>query len=299
MTYARRVVPGMTVMITRRTLRRTHLLRPDKQLTNLFLYALAVLSARHGIEVHAAVLMSTHEHLIVTDTRGELPCFLRDLHRIVALGVKALRKWEGPVWDHEKTSVVELCTPHAIVQKLAYVMANPVAAGLVQRSAHWPGVNTQPAELGLRTWQATRPTTFFSEHNNQWPVVAAVKLTLPPSPWATADELRAQVASELCTLEEAARETVRERSWAVVGSRKLVAMSPFRRARSWEPLRARNPTFAVGREMKEAFFACVQRLRQFRHTYKDALHAWRSGARHVLFPAGTWSMRVVHGAAVA
>src|SRR4051812_19453191 len=104
MTMPRRVLPGMTVMVTRRTLRRTHLFRPDKQLNQLFVYCLAVLAERHSILVHAAVLLSTHEHLVLTDLLGQLPCFLQELHRAMALGVKVLRKWEGAVWDHEKTS---------------------------------------------------------------------------------------------------------------------------------------------------------------------------------------------------
>jgi hypothetical protein len=33
------------------------------------------------------VLMSTHEHLIVTDPLGRSPLFLRELHRLVALCV--------------------------------------------------------------------------------------------------------------------------------------------------------------------------------------------------------------------
>jgi hypothetical protein len=60
MSYPRRVVPGMTVMVTRRTLRRTHLLHPDPQLNNLFIYCLAVLATRYDILVHAVVVMSTH-----------------------------------------------------------------------------------------------------------------------------------------------------------------------------------------------------------------------------------------------
>ena len=92
-------------MITRRTLRRTHLLRPDPKLNNLFLYCLAVTSRRFGVLVHAATVMSTHEHLVVTDTRGVLPRFTQELHRLLALGIKSLRKWEGAAWDHEKTSV--------------------------------------------------------------------------------------------------------------------------------------------------------------------------------------------------
>jgi hypothetical protein len=32
--------------------------------------------------------MSTHEHLVLTDTNKRLPDFLRRLHRLVALGTK-------------------------------------------------------------------------------------------------------------------------------------------------------------------------------------------------------------------
>ncbi|MCG8554883.1 MAG: hypothetical protein MJD61_06285 [Proteobacteria bacterium] len=41
MTQPRYIVPGMTVMVTRRTLRRTHLFRPDPELTELYRYCLA------------------------------------------------------------------------------------------------------------------------------------------------------------------------------------------------------------------------------------------------------------------
>jgi hypothetical protein len=100
------------------------------------------------VRVHAITLMSTHEHLVVTDVRGRLPDFLRRLHRLVSLGTKVLRKWEGPTWDHERSSVVRLLTEQAILEKLAYVMANPVKAGLVHRAKDWPGLTVLAQELG-------------------------------------------------------------------------------------------------------------------------------------------------------
>jgi REP element-mobilizing transposase RayT len=136
MTLPRCVLPGQTVMVTRRCLRRTKLLRPDAAFNQLYTYCLAVMASRHDVAVHAVVIMSTHEHLIVTDTHGRLPLFLRELHRLVALGVKVLRRWEGSVWDHERPSVVHLRTQQAVIEKLAYVMANPVEAGLVARAEH-------------------------------------------------------------------------------------------------------------------------------------------------------------------
>jgi REP element-mobilizing transposase RayT len=123
-------------MLTRRTLRRHHLFRPDPAIAQLFLYTLAVCVKEFGVELHALVLTSTHEHLVVTDPNERIPDFLRRLHRLVALGTKVLRKWEGAVWDHGRPSVVRLVTERAVIEKMAYVLANPVKAGLVQRAAH-------------------------------------------------------------------------------------------------------------------------------------------------------------------
>jgi hypothetical protein len=182
----------MTVMVTRRTLRRTHLLRPDPQLNNLFLYCLAVLTRRYGIVLHAAVVMSTHEHLILTDTRGQLPRFLQELHRLLALSIKVMRRWEGAVWDHEKPSVVELRTPQAVIEKMAYVIANPIAAGLVRHSHQWPGVSIAAVQLEQIHVTATRPVVYFDDDNPSWPETATLTLSTP-AVGLTFDALREQV----------------------------------------------------------------------------------------------------------
>ena len=132
MTHPRYILRDNTLMVTRRTLRRHHLFRPDPAIRQLYLYTLAVCARQCGVLVHAVTLMSTHEHLVVTDPEGQLPDFLHRLHRLVALGTKKLRKWEGSTWDHQRPSVVRLLTDQAIIEKLAYLMANPVKAGLVE-----------------------------------------------------------------------------------------------------------------------------------------------------------------------
>ena len=294
----RRILPGMTVLVTRRTQRRTHLLRPDERLNNLFLYCLAVIAKRHGILVHAAVLMSTHEHLVVTDVLGCLPRFLAELHRMVALGVKVLRKWEGEVWDGGKTSVVELRTAQAVIEKLAYVAANPVAAGLVRTASEWPGITTLPADLGRGTRTATRPDVYLDPTNPIWPSSATLELRMPSSLRMADDDVRAAVASELQQLEAAAQNEVRSKGWIALGAERLRALSPFQRAKSWEPLRGLNPAFAVGRGQRKAFFVAVKALRAFRVAYREALDCWRANARDVVFPRETWLMRTLHGVAV-
>jgi len=298
MTQPRLVLPGDTVMITRRTLRRHHLFRPDSAIRQLYLYTLALCARQFDILVHAVTLMSTHEHLIVTDTKGRHPEFLRRLHRLVSLGTRVLRRWEGPTWDPEQASVVRLLTEQAIIEKLAYVMANPVKAGLVRHARDWPGITVLPHELGRRVWTAKRPQVYFDANNSQWPNTIELTLTLPPSlqPRYSAEALREAVREELERHERMAHQEVQTRGWRVLGADRVRRLSPYRRATSFELLRDRNPTFAVGRGQKKMFFTAVAELRAFRRAYRQALEQWRTGLRSVVFPQGTWCMCRVHGA---
>ena len=297
MTAPRFVLAGDTVLVTRRALRRHHLFRPDLPIRQLYLYALAVCAEQYGILVHAFTLMSTHEHLIVTDPERRLPDFLRDLHRLVSLGTKVLRKWEGPVWDHEKSSVVRLITKQAMLEKLAYVMANPVKAGLVAHARDWPGLTVLPPELGRRTWIIERPTVYFRESNAKWPDRAKLTLSLPPAlaEASSAEAVRDAVKRELARQERDARAEVKARGWRVLGAARVQRLSPYRRAASFELLRDRNPTFAVGRGQRRAFILALAELRAFRSAYRRALEQWRNGLRTVAFPQGTWWMHIAHG----
>jgi len=298
MSYPRQVLAGNTVLITRRALRRTNLLRPDPELDNLYLYCLAVTASRFGIEVHCATVMSNHHHLVVTDTRGELPNFLREFHRLLALGIKVLRKWEGSVWDDDKTSVVVLRTDQAVVEKIAYCIANPVTARAVPRASMWPGICVQPQQLGRWTWTGKRPDVYFDPDNPQWPEVASLKLTVPRVGFSDA-LLRECVAAEVAYLEAEAHRVVNASGSKFLGAAKVLAASPYDRATSWEDIRARNPTFAVGRGQREAFIQAAAALRQFRRRYRSALEAWRAAVRDIVFPPGTWLMRYGHSASVA
>ena len=84
------------------------------------------------------------------------------------------------MWDHEPTSVVQLRTYEALVEKLAYVMANPVAAGLVRSAKRWPGVTASSEELGRAQWTVARPTWYFTQDDRVWPP------EVPPMTWFAA-----------------------------------------------------------------------------------------------------------------
>jgi putative transposase len=238
MSQPREIVPGATYLVTRRTLRRHLLFRPDAAITQLLVYALAVSTRRFGLQVHALCAMSTHLHLVVTDVQGVLPRFLQFFHRIVALGTKVLRKWEGPVWDHEATSVVRLLTHAAVVEKIAYVLANPVAAGLVRHAREWPGAKVDAGEIGRGELRANRPSAYLDPTNPQWPEEATLPIALPPTvePDSAARflaevgaELRRQEAQAHAVLTHAEVERQGDR---FLGAERASEVSPDDRARA-------------------------------------------------------------------
>jgi len=191
-------------------------------------------------------------------------------------------------------------TEQAVVEKLAYVMANPVQAGLVRHARDWPGITVLPHELGRRVWSVNRPDAYFDAKSAQWPDTTELALTLPPTLERrySAEAVREAVHQELERQEHLAHQEIQKRGWRILGAERVVRLSPYRRATSFELLRDRNPTFAVGRGHRKVFFRAVAELRAFRRAYRRALEQWRAGLRSVVFPQGTWCMCRVHGAAV-
>jgi len=68
-----------------------------------------------------------------------------------------------------------------------------------------------------------------------------------------------------------------------------------KRAKSYEVFGSLNPQFSAAGNRAAATEA-VKRLRAFKAQYARALAAWTAGNRRACFPAGTWWMRVCHGA---
>ena len=300
MSQPRSIVSGATYLLTRRTLRRHLLLRPDAAITQLIVYALAVSANRYGLQVHAICAMSTHIHLVVTDSKGVLPRFLHHFHRLIALGTKILRSWEGPIWDHEPTSVVRLLTRASIVEKIAYTLANPVAAGLVRFAHEWPGAKVLVADIGRADLRAKRPDVYFDPFNKAWPEVATILLTCPPEiKEEDTEEFCRTVAVELERQEKAARAEVQRRGIPFLGASRAVKVAPHGRASRFETFRDINPTFAVGHGNKDALHRGAAAVRGFRSAYRNALKQWCAGVRSVVFPEGTWWMHVLHAVNVA
>jgi len=287
-----------TYLITRRTILRHMLLRPDRPMNQILVYLLAVMANHHGLRLHAFCAMSDHIHLVVTDERGTLPDFLQPFHRTVALCTRGLRRWKEVVWDKSPTSVVRLETQAAVVEKIAYVLANPVAAGLVRHAHEWPGAKVLVDEIGQGTLRAGRPKVYLNP--KKWPAESELPISLPPGVEpAEAGAFRLQVATEVAHLEARAHAEMAEQRRSILGADRARAVSPTSRATTPEPKFDRNPTFAVGRDQGEARSRAAAAVRAFRVAYQAAIEQWCAGIRSIVFPAGTWLMRTFHRAAVA
>lgn len=296
MTQPREIIQGTTYFITRRVLHRRFLLRPDATMTEFILYSLAVIANRHKIQINAFCAMSTHIHMVVTDPDGVLPRFLRSLHHLIAMGAKALRRWRGAVWDNARTSVVRLLTEEAIIEKIAYTLANPVLAGAVQHAHKWSGAKSLVQEIGVGSRQVPRPRFYLSSQNPKWPNDANLQFELPPL-IANANEFRRVITERISTEEKKAHKKRLRRSHGM--KHRAATISPYKQAMSEETQFAQNSTIAVGPGNIDVYDKAIAASKAFHAAYRNALAHWQAGDRGVSFPKGTWWMREFHAANIA
>lgn len=290
MSNPRRIVPGATKLITRRTTQRMFLLTPDRQrvVESIYWYVTAVIAAEMGVELHAAQVLSNHMHEVLTDVRGELPRFLRDRNRLFANAVKVFLGWKGEVFSRSGVSCVDLVGEQAILDKIAYTLANAVEAGLAERPEDWPGVTLAATDVGTRTIRVDRPSIYFDPANKRWPAFAEISITVPR-------QLEAACGDEACgQIVKAVSERVSKVRGELEGKpvksvTEIYETKHTTRATSYEKAGERNPTFAASGNRAEAARALHER-RTFIAAYRAAMEQVRAGVLGVLFPPGTWKM---------
>ncbi len=261
-------------------------------MNEIFLYVLAVAARRHGVLVHAFCVLSNHVHLVVTDVEGRLPAFMRYLDSLVARAVNAsLGRFEGFWASDGSYSAVEPLEPADVVAKIAYVLANPVAAGLVRRGAEWPGLWTAPDQIGGAKITARRPKLFF-DPKGYLPDAAELALTVPPG-FASSKEFRALVSDALRALEEKHQRDSAAEDLRFLGAARVLAQNPFSSPRPGEPRFGLKPRISARDKWRR--IEALQDLKSFLCDYRKAWLARRRGDPNVLFPAGTYLLRLMHG----
>jgi REP element-mobilizing transposase RayT len=295
MTAPRQIRPNTTYLITRRCFGRMFLLRPSPLVTAVFEYVLAAKAQQYEIVLHAYCVLSNHWHCVLTDPRGNLPRFQRDLGSTIARALNAAHgRWES-FWAPGSYSAVALQTADDVLDKMAYVLANPVAAGLVRRGPEWPGPWSAPERIGAAAREVKRPDHFFRQEGKS-PRTARLELRCPAG-FGSVEELRIRLDAALQEREDEAARKVGEEGRSFLGARKLLAQRPFARPAPGEPRRGVRPRVASRDKWKRV--EALARLRTFLAEYREAWRAFRQGARDTVFPAGTYGMLATYGVACA
>jgi len=294
MTVPRRILPNATYLITRRCFDRRFLLRPSTLVTEVFEYVLAVKAKAYGIQLHAYCVLSNHWHCVLTDPLGRLPEFQRDLGSTVARALNAAHgRWEF-FWAPGSYSAVALQTAEDVLDKMAYVLANPAAAGLVRRGAEWPGPWTAPDRIGGGGRLVKRPEHYFRKDGPTPP--SGVLELICPDGFGT-EELRGRLSEALTRREGQAASVLAEAGRAVMGPGMVLAQRPLARPAPGEPRRGLSPRVASRDKWRR--IEALGRLKTFLVEYRAAWRAFMGGERGAVFPEGTYWMRVTCGVACA
>ena len=292
MTAPRQLLPHTTYLVTRHCTQREWLLRGESDTNAILRYWLAIAAKRSGVEVHGFVQMADHWHAVVTDPDGKLPDFVHDLDLGVAVDMNTKLKRSENFWSSRRTTMIPLQTADLVLEKLAEMITHPVAAGLVKSPAEWPG----SLSMGLcERHVASRPKDRSPGDEESMPEQARLDCTMPPAlrslpPNEASRLLKARVA----VLLERARAHARAGGGGFLGADRVRTMpqsgpkgrpgGPVHR-KPWVTRLAKSVRQALGKQMSV-----------FVKAYALARLVWRGGDRSVVFPDGTYLMRVLHRA---
>lgn len=290
----------------------------------ILIYCLARAAEQFDVRVHAYCFMSNHMHLVVSDPFAELPKFMHALDLAIAKAMNAELERRENLWRTGSYGLVALEDDEAILSAIVYTLMNPVAAGLVRCGHQWPGLRTKPRDLAGRQITAGSAGRFFgnsqapgeskestdsqADEDSEAPAdgpadeqTARFAIVPPPlqgemTPAELVEVVRLRIDEEeaICQAQIAAE------GRRFLGRKRVLALSPNATASRPEPLGQLNPRVAANH--RHLRIAAILGLKTFLEQYEEALDLYlaclQSGvekAREVIFPAGTYLMRVRYG----
>lgn len=289
MSAPRQILPATTYLLTRRCAQRQFLLRPSRKVNQIVRFCLAHAAQRFSVRLHAFIAMSNHLHIVATDTHGTLPEFMHWVNEYIAKCVNAqLGRWES-FWAPGSYSAVQLSGEEDVLAKMVYVYTNAVDAGLVRTARGWPGASSLPEDLARAPVEIDRPKGFF-RHDGPVPAQATLRFDIPDVLEATGEDPVHRLERALGEREREIRDARRSEGMGFLGRRGVLEQSPFRRPESTEPRRGLSPRVAAVDKWHR--IEVTQRLRGFIEAYREARERYLEGEFSVLFPWGTYWMRV-------
>ncbi len=253
------------------------------------LYCLAYAAVETGVEIHAFVALSNHYHLVITDPGYQLSPFLHRFNGLLARCLNALRARFDCLFDCSRANCVRAVESEDVLRQLVYTYCNPVSSGLVPDAGEWPGVGSEPRQFGT-TIHAEKPDWFFSD---QMPEEVPLEIVPPPCfAERNLSEFVAEVERAVEEREAECRAEIEQSGTGFLGARRARSQRPTDSPQSYEKRWKLSPTIQARRPCPRQ--GELRALVDFRTRYRAALEQYREGVKGVVFPAGTYWMRVFH-----
>jgi len=296
MSDARPIVKEQQYMITRSITQRLFLLTPSCVINNIMAYCLAVAAAKTGMLIHYFCVMSNHYHAYVTDPEGRIPKFTQEFHAMVADCVKAHLGHKENVWRAStQPNMVALNSDQDALREITYIQCNPVSAGTVRFGSRWPGLRTASDEFTRPPRVIKRPEVYFSDTGTM-PKEVELKLTRPAIFTDLGDEPFVALVREAVTRrEQELQAEMAQEGRRFLGAKAVLSQDPYDRPSTEQKRGGVTPRVAAMDKRLRA--EMLARLKAFAKAYSAAYRAWREGHHEVVFPMGTYAMRVFHGVA--
>jgi hypothetical protein len=243
------------------------------------------------VQIH---LLSNHVTGQLT-VRGAMPMNQLGLWEAYVFGQTALvshavHGQTGEIWESRRCRLIPLLDEESVAESARYIMAQAVAANLVARPRHWPGLNTCDALCrgaivrGYRANAALRRTA----KRDKVPlssIAPAKALPLKPLPmhrgWSLYDRQKWYRDIERSIIEEAEARNVGR---VFRSAEALRSADPHQTV---EQVPTNPPTCYAAKENHEARRTWRQAYRAFVAAWREALAAWVDGGKPC-FPRGGW-----------
>ena len=191
---------------------------------------------------------------------------------------------------------VELATPEEVLDRMVYTLTNPVKDGLVRSGAEWEGLTSYGMRFGSKM-VFERPEKFFDK-NGALPEKVVVEVSRPDIlPQLSDEELFMLLMRKVKEKERELVAAAKEEGRRFLGMRRVLRRKHTDSPYSREPRFNLNPR--VASRSKWQRIAALQRDKRWLAAYREAYDKFCAGVRDVLFPEGTYLMRVQYGVACA
>ena len=133
--------PNAVHLITNRTVDARMFMVPKPKIVEIIGGVVGKYQQIHDVKIFGLKFLSNHNHIIASQSEGNLWKFMADVNREIAKRLNRYLKREGDLWARRYSDQIVLEDSDQL-KALAYVNTNAVHHGLVENPEDWPGLSS-------------------------------------------------------------------------------------------------------------------------------------------------------------